>query len=181
MTGLLATVASGTGGAGLRIPHGTAPSAPVNGDVWTTSADLLIHMNGTTRTAVFTDATQTLSNKTLTAPALTDPVITGAITEDVFTITDGVAFEIDPGNGTIQNVTLGASRTPKFTNFANGESIVLRINDGSGSPLPGLMPPLAALVWRGLETLLLLWTRPTGPLWFSGKKMGGCVVCTSEC
>ena len=60
-----------------------------------------------------------------------DPVIEGAITEDVFTITDGAAFEIDPGNGTMQNVTLGASRTPKGTNFAAGESVTLRIKDGT--------------------------------------------------
>ena len=75
---------------------------------------------------VTTTATQTLTNKTLT-----DPTITGAIIEDVYTITDGAAFEIDPGNGTMQNVTLGASRTPKGTNFAAGESVTLRIKDGS--------------------------------------------------
>ena len=79
---------------------------------------------------------QTLTNKTLTSPtintpAITDPVITGAIAEDVFTITDGAAFEIDPSNGTMQNVTLGAARTPKATNFQNGESITLRIKDGT--------------------------------------------------
>jgi hypothetical protein len=69
---------------------------------------------------------QTLTNKTLT-----DPAIIGAIAEDVFTISDGAAFEIDPGNGTMQNVTLGASRTPKGTNFVAGESVTLRINDGA--------------------------------------------------
>jgi hypothetical protein len=70
---------------------------------------------------------QTLTNKTLT-----DPAITGAILEDIFTITDGAAFEIDPGNGTLQEITLGASRTPKATNFANGESVTLRVADGTG-------------------------------------------------
>lgn len=70
--------------------------------------------------------TQTLSAKTLT-----DPAIDGAIKEEEFTITDGAAFEIDPSNGTLQNVTLGASRTPKGTNFAAGESVTLRIKDGT--------------------------------------------------
>ena len=74
--------------------------------------------------------TQTLTNKTLT-----DPAIIGAILEDIFTITDGAAFEIDPGNGTIQLITLGASRTPKATNFANGESVTLMVNDGSAYTL----------------------------------------------
>jgi hypothetical protein len=71
----------------------------------------------------------------LTNKTLTDPTITGAILEDVYTISDGAAFEIDPGNGTMQNVTLGASRTPKATNFANGESITLRVKDGTAYTL----------------------------------------------
>jgi len=74
--------------------------------------------------------TQTLTNKTLT-----DPAIIGTILEDIFTITDGAAFEIDPGNGSIQLITLGASRTPKATNFANGESVILMVDDGSAATL----------------------------------------------
>lgn len=62
---------------------------------------------------------------------LTDPAIIGTILEDVFTITDGAGFEIDPGNGSIQLITLGASRTPAATNFANGESVTMMIADGS--------------------------------------------------
>lgn len=76
------------------------------------------------------NGTQTLTNKTLT-----DPVITGTILEDIFTITDGAAFEIDPSNGSVQLVTLGASRTPKATNFVNGESITLMVNDGTAYTL----------------------------------------------
>ena len=75
-------------------------------------------------------STSTLTNKTLT-----DPAIIGTILEDVFTITDGAAFEVDPGNGSIQLITLGASRTPKCTNFAAGESITLMVNDGTAYTL----------------------------------------------
>jgi hypothetical protein len=74
--------------------------------------------------------TQTLTNKTLT-----DPAIIGTILEDVFTITDGAAFEVDPGNGSIQLITLGANRTPKATNFAAGESITLMVDDGTAYTL----------------------------------------------
>jgi hypothetical protein len=70
--------------------------------------------------------TQTLTNKTLT-----DPAIIGTILEDVFTITDGAAFEVDPGNGSIQLITLGASRTPKCTNMVAGESVTLMVDDGT--------------------------------------------------
>lgn len=71
-------------------------------------------------------STQTLTNKTLT-----DPTIVGTIIEDVFTITDGAAFEIDPANGSIQSITLGANRTPKATNMVSGESVLLLVDDGS--------------------------------------------------
>lgn len=40
--------ATGTGAASINMPHGTAPSAPVNGDCWTTSAGLYCRINGST-------------------------------------------------------------------------------------------------------------------------------------
>lgn len=52
--GLLSTLASATGTAGLRLPHGAAPTSPVNGDMWTTSAGLFVRINGTTKTVTLT-------------------------------------------------------------------------------------------------------------------------------
>lgn len=46
--GKLTTVASATGGAGLILPHGTAPSAPVDGDLWSTTSGLFARINGVT-------------------------------------------------------------------------------------------------------------------------------------
>jgi hypothetical protein len=40
--------ASIAGSAYFNMPHGTAPSAPVNGDFWTTTAGLFVRVNGTT-------------------------------------------------------------------------------------------------------------------------------------
>jgi hypothetical protein len=51
--------------------------------------------------------------------------------DTVHTITDGAAFEIDPANGSIQVVTLGASRTPAATNFEAGQCVLLGIDDGT--------------------------------------------------
>lgn len=83
---------------------------------------------------------QTLTNKTLTSPVLNTPTIasptqTGTTVETVFTITDAAAFEINPANGSIQVITLGASRTPKGTSFANGQAITLGIDDGTAYTL----------------------------------------------
>lgn len=51
MFGLLTTLASASGGAGFRVPHGAAPSAPVNGDLWSTSAGgMFARINGVTYT-----------------------------------------------------------------------------------------------------------------------------------
>lgn len=47
-TGLVLTPASATGGAGLRLPHGSAPTSPVNGDIWTTTAGLYARINSAT-------------------------------------------------------------------------------------------------------------------------------------
>lgn len=89
---------------------------------------------------------QTLTNKTLTEPA-----ITGTIVEDIFTITDGAAFEVDPGNGSVQLITLGASRTPKCTNFVAGESITLMVDDGSAYTLTWTDATWGAggVIWTG--------------------------------
>lgn len=69
---------------------------------------------------VGTTDTQTLTGKTL-----------GSLQESLFTITDAAAFEINPANGPIQTVTLGANRSPAATNFASGQSVKLKIDDGA--------------------------------------------------
>ncbi len=42
------TAASTTGKSAARFPHGSAPTSPVNGDVWTTSAGMYAQINGAT-------------------------------------------------------------------------------------------------------------------------------------
>ena len=86
---------------------------------------------GTGNTPIWGDVVTPTGTQTLTNKTLTDPALIGTILEDVFTITDGAAFEIDPANGSIQIIVLGASRTPKGTNFLAGEAITLLVDDGS--------------------------------------------------
>ena len=111
---------------------------------------------------------QDAATKAYVDQSFTDPAITGTILEDVYTITDGVSFEVDPGNGSIQLITLGANRTPKATNFAAGESVTLMVDDGTAYTLTwtdstwgasgvswtgGAAPPLAASGY----TVIQLW------------------------
>jgi hypothetical protein len=48
MTGKINTLASAAGGAGVNWPHGAAPTSPVNGDMWTTTAGVFARINGAT-------------------------------------------------------------------------------------------------------------------------------------
>lgn len=123
---------------------------------------------------VGTTDTQTLSGKTLT-----DPVISGAIQEDVHTITNDVAFEIDPGNGSIQLLTLTASRTPKATNFAAGESVTLMILDGSAYTLTWTDTTFgtSGVAWIGGSAPALSTTAFTViELWKIGSQVYGALV-----
>jgi len=46
---LLITDASDATAAGFRLPHGVAPTVPVNGDMWTTTASIFARINGATQ------------------------------------------------------------------------------------------------------------------------------------
>ena len=48
--GELFTSASSSSRAGVNLPHGTAPSTPANGDLWTTTGGLYARINGATGT-----------------------------------------------------------------------------------------------------------------------------------
>jgi hypothetical protein len=53
--GLLLTSSSSTSRSGLRLPHGSAPTTPTNGDAWTTTGGFFVRING---------ATQQMANQT---------------------------------------------------------------------------------------------------------------------
>jgi hypothetical protein len=127
--------------------------------------------------AVTLTGSETLTNKTLTTPAITTPTLTGTPIEDVYTITDGAAFEIDPANGSIQAVTLGANRTPKGTNFTNGQSILLSVDDGTAYTLTWTDTTFGAsgVTWIGGTAPTLA---TTGKTWLSFWKVGGQVYGT---
>ena len=115
---LLYIVDSSAGTAGSKkITIGQFQIAPVSG--------------GTANAVLYLDASKVqASGANLTFDG-TQLGVKSTILETVYTITDGAAFEIDPGNGSVQLITLGASRTPKATNFAAGEAITLMVDDGS--------------------------------------------------
>lgn len=48
--GRLRTAVGTTAQSGINVPHGAAPTAPVDGDIWTTTAGMFIRINGVTKT-----------------------------------------------------------------------------------------------------------------------------------
>ncbi|MFZ9654544.1 MAG: hypothetical protein ACO29V_02805 [Limnohabitans sp.] len=70
MTGKLVLVTGATGAASATVPHGAAPTTPVNGDIWSTTSGFFFRQNGTTVQFADLSSTQTLAGKTLTNPLL---------------------------------------------------------------------------------------------------------------
>lgn len=103
--------------------------------------------------------------------AIVNPSFTGTPIEDTYTITDAAGFEIDPANGSVQQVTLGASRTPKATNFKNGQSVTLAVDDGTAFSLTWTDATFggSGVKWIGVAPTL----GTTGWNWISLWKMGG--------
>lgn len=116
---------------GTTMSRDTVHASKIGGTAGTSKINLSgsaeVFLTGRAAEVGFLDRAQTWT----AVQTLTDPVLNGALVEEAFTISDAAGFEIDPSNGTLQNVTLGANRTPKGTNFAAGESVTLRIKDGT--------------------------------------------------
>jgi hypothetical protein len=146
ITGGIATLVSGVFAQGSA----TNPSISISGDsdtgLFSPGANQLgITVSGSQKVVINNSGLVTISG------SLDNPLITGTIIEDVYTIVDGAAFEVDPGNGSVQLITLGASRTPKATNFLAGESITLMVNDGASYALTWTDTTwgAAGVIWTG--------------------------------
>lgn len=96
--------------------------------------------------------------------------------DTVYAITDGANFEIDPVNGNVQTITLGAARTALATNFAAGQSIVLGVDDGTAYALT--WPTMTWVISGGggaaptLATSGYTWVM----LWKQGSTLFGSIV-----
>jgi len=106
---------------------GTLPVA--NGGSGATTLTGIIKGNGTSAFSAATAGTDYVAPGTATT--FTAQQTFKEVKDTVHTITDGAAFEIDPANGSIQVVTLGANRTPAATNFEAGQVVLLGIDDGT--------------------------------------------------
>lgn len=121
-TTALITPASATGVSSLRIPHGTAPSSPVNGDLWTTTGGLFLRTNGATvgpfGTGNGNGTVAVVSSGSLTSTAL---------------VTGGGTTTLQTPSATATLDTSGNLSTPGSGTFGAGGSVAGSVAFGQGT------------------------------------------------
>jgi hypothetical protein len=115
--GKVNTVASTAASAGLNVPHTTAaPTTPVNGDIWTTTAGLFVRINSVTQqfaalstNNIFSNASSTYGSSTATG---TTGLATGAtISASIKTVNVATGGVVGSTTLTTIGPVLGASTT----------------------------------------------------------------------
>jgi len=128
VTGKTNTAASTTSSAGLNCAPGSAPSSPVNGDIWCTSAGIYVRVNGTTVGPLVANASSVINASELQAVGTPATISGTGACATQSTQTGGAwagSFKCTGSTGT-GSVTI----TPGFT--ANN-SLVCGATDVSGS------------------------------------------------
>jgi hypothetical protein len=155
-TGKINTPAVTTASAFLNLPHGTAPTTPVNGDVWSTTGGIFWRQNGATQQACDLGGTQTIggsktfSNASLTlgnsTAAGTINVGTGAtVSGSTRTINIGTAsaagstnaINIGGGSGTSTTTLQGNLLTNGTSNTIGNSTATQQVNIGTGATISG--------------------------------------------
>lgn len=123
--------AAASGGAGINLPHGSDPSAPVNGDVWTKEEGVFARVNGVTvqlqtaQLAAFPSGTSMLFGNTAPPTGWTKDtthnnkalrVVNGTVgTGGSVDFTSAFALRTPAGTVGVGNATLSASHIPELT------------------------------------------------------------------
>jgi hypothetical protein len=126
--GKVNTIASeATNGAGFNVPHGVAPTTPVNGDIWTTTTDLAVRLNGSTRLMVNVDGTQTINgSKTFSNASQTLGNSTAAGTINI-----GSGATISGSTRTINIGTGSAAGSTNNINIGGGSGTITTTLNGT--------------------------------------------------
>ena len=142
MAGNLITAASIAGRAGLRVPHGTAPTAPINGDVWTTATGMFARINGANIGPFGPSGVAdwaNITNKPATFPP-TLPIPSSGIT-GLDTALAGMVLKAG-------DTMTGKLNTPASTTASAGFNIAP--GTGPTAPVDGdLWVVTSSLLWRG--------------------------------
>jgi hypothetical protein len=139
--GKVTTIPAVTDSAGFNVPHGTAPTTLVNGDIWTTTGGLFARINGSSNQIMDLTTTQTVAgSKTFSNASLTfgNSTAAGTIaigngatvsgsTKTVNIGTNGVSgsttgMTLGPAAGA-SNISIGATTAASTLNLAHGATL----------------------------------------------------------
>ncbi len=160
--GKINTIPSVTASAGFNVPHGAAPTTPVNGDIWTTTAGLFYRINGATVSpatlagGTYTGKINTVASTTATAgfrlPAGTAP--TSPVDGDMWTVSGGLQVRLSGGNraAVFREFSTTYSAGVKQTVTHNATSAGLNIAAVASDPTT----PATGDVWHNSNTQHIL-------------------------
>lgn len=124
MAGKLVMATPTAANASITLPHGTAPSSPVNGDMWTTTSGLFIRVNGTTVGPI-------------TAPGAGFASLSATQT---FTGVNTFAAVVVPRRTVNSSITLSATTDNTVCGDVTGGAITLTMPPGTGTAIPNGLP-----------------------------------------
>lgn len=164
--------ASAAGSAGFNLPQGAAPTAPVNGDLWTTSAGLFVRIAGstvgplggggggvtTTGTPASGNLTKFSGAATITNGDLSGDCTTSGTLAITCTKTGGVAFATSATTDTTNaaNIASGALNIARLPSIAANTALM----NATGS---AAVPTAVALPSCSGANQALNYTSGTGP------------------
>lgn len=121
--------ASATGSAGLKVPHGAAPTSPVDGDVWTTSAGMYVRVSGVTVGPLASSAGAGTAWGTITGTLSSQTDLQAALDAK------------QARSPAIQSVTSASTVTPTFLNDMvkiTAQAAALTLANPTGTAIDGL-------------------------------------------
>lgn len=166
MTGKLLLVEATTSAASLTLPHGTAPTSPANGDVWTTTLGQFNRIGGTTRRVAYIDSdiSGTASNVTGTI-ALTNGG-TGATTAaaartNLGAAASGINSDITRLSGLTTAITAAQGGTGLTSPGAAG-NVLTSNGNGTWSAVEPMYVPSGAVMAFAMSTAPSGWLECNG-------------------
>ena len=142
--------AGGTSAPSLRLPHGAAPSAPTDGDVWTTTSGLFVRVNAATKTVADLETAQTFTG--------TKTFATSGIKVGQTTLAQGVngtiTFPASAGTLALNNQTFYIGTTSVAINRSSAALTLagITLTDGVLNNIVASAASTAADLWSEITT-----------------------------
>lgn len=122
---ILGAVSGSSSGPSINIPHGTAPSSPNNGDMWSTTANLFMRINGVTQSNAWLEAANIFTTDQTIQSAGPDLTIT--------TLADAQQTNLNLGTAGINMWTLYKTATANSGSNAGSDlELISRTDAGAG-------------------------------------------------